>query len=102
MSLLGLGLLGFATQKRSEYISGIEGQQFIRFPTRFSISSSDGEVLKQVKVSSGILWAMFQKSDSKVQPLGKGGLDDAGSLFQVRISMTLGKHRCIISSFNLH
>lgn len=61
MSLLGLGLLGFAAQMRSEYISGMEDLQFIRFPTRFSVSNSDGEVLKQVKISSGILWAIFQK-----------------------------------------
>lgn len=50
------------------------------FPTRFSVSSSDGQVLKQVKISSGILWAMFQKNNSKIQPSGKEGLNDAGTL----------------------
>lgn len=53
MSLLGLGLLGFAKQKRSEYISNIKDQPFISFPTRFNISSSDEEVLiKEAKISA--------------------------------------------------
>lgn len=88
MSLLGLELLGFATQKRSEYISNIKNQHFIRFPTRFNISGSDEEVLiKEATISSGILGAMFQKINSKIQPSDKGGRGDAGSLFQVHISM---------------
>lgn len=86
-------------QKRLEHISGIEDQQF---PTRFSISSSDGEVLMQVEISFEILQAMFQEKNSKTQLSGKGGVNGAGSLFQVCISTPFGKLHSINSLFNIH
>lgn len=75
-------------QKRLEYINGIED---LWFPSRFNISSSDGKVLKQVEISFGILQAMFQQNNSKKKLSGKGGINGAGSLFQVLISVPLGK-----------
>lgn len=78
--------------KRSEYISGIEDQLLLRLKTKFSVLSSDRKALiKEAKDLSGILWLMLQKINTKIHLADQGGLDDAGNLFQVYISMALGK-----------
>lgn len=82
--------------ERSEYISGIEDQLLIRLKIKFHILSSDRKALiKEAKDLSGALWLMFQKINTKMHLSDQGGLDGAGSLFQVYISMALGKLYCV-------